>query len=199
MIFARRFALVRFACALLVVGVPAISPAQVDAVQARRATVRWSILDALGYGGLGFGAGILGAVATQGDCGFGPCDHQVAVIAAATVAGMATGFIIGRRAETRLSRGESLTSRHRNAVIAGALLAGPVIGAVAASLLINSEGSGTALGSDEQTFAIALLASTALSSWYVSRHSRELLTRRTRVTPVVMPNGRFGATVNLRF
>lgn len=182
--------------ATLVLGVAIPAAAQTDALSNPGAGVKWSVIDAVGYGGLGFGLGLAVAWDMEGS-DFGPPGTAVAVVGATTAAGIVAGTLIGNRARKTIAEGERLGGGHRGAVIGGVILAGGTLGALAAVPLINAEGEGTALGSDEQTVALMALAGGALGSLFAWMHSDELASRSVSVAPAVF--GRAGYGLRMSF
>lgn len=59
--------------------------------------------------------------------------------------------MLGGRADRAIADGRAVEGPHRAAVLGGGVLAGGTLGALATVPLINSEGEGTFLGSDETT------------------------------------------------
>lgn len=142
-----------------------------------RSGVRWDLIDAVGYGGLGTAVGVAAAWDMEYDPGF-------AVIVATTAAGVLLGGFIGGHARHMLGEGRRPGPVHAGAVAAGAVLAGATVGALASALLINSEGSGTALGSDEQTFAVLVLTGGVLGGWFAYSRWDDLTGARLQMVPV---------------
>lgn len=151
-----------------------------------------------GYGGLGFGLGLAVAWDMEGS-DIGPPGTAVAVVGATTAAGIVAGTLIGNRARKTIAEGERIGGGHRAAVIGGVVLAGGTLGALAAVPLINSEGEGTALGSDEQTFALLALAGGALGSLYAWKQSDELSSRSIGVAPAVSGSAGYGLRLRMSF
>ena len=153
---------------------------------------RWALVNAVGYGGVGFLAGV--AAAWDQEIG-----AAVGTIALGSVAGVATGTAIGRRAASRIRSGEPLSGTSRFAVSAGTILAGASLGACAAVPLINGDGAGTPLGSDESTLAILMGTGTLLSAWYLRRHAHEFNGERVGITPIRTIDSAYGLRVAVRF
>lgn len=193
---------IRTAAALLVLTCPAAlqmagpapASAQVPDADEPRGAPMWSLFDAVGYGGLGFGIGFMMAPKDLGSIGAG-----AAMIAAGGVAGLVIGARLGRRAEAAVERGEEITPGHRTGVVGGVVLAGATLGAVASIPLLNNQGPGTALGSDEQTVGILVLAGSALGALYVWRNSDGLAPKRVDVAPAVIGGRQVGLGIHLRF
>jgi hypothetical protein len=155
-------------------------------------TGRWTLVNAVGYGGVGFLAGV--AAAWDSEIGEG-----VATIGLTSLAGTAIGAAIGSHASSRIRRGEPLGGTSRFAVSTGALLAGATLGACAAVPLINGEGEGTPLGSDESALAITMGAGTLLGVWYLRRHSSEFDGARVGITPIRTIDSAYGLRVSVRY
>lgn len=181
---------------ILLCGTPVPAAAQTDSSTAPGGGVRWALLDAIGYSGLGFGLGLLAAWDMEGTS-FGPPDEAVAVIAASTAAGLLTGAVIGRRAQNAIAQGRRPGGAHRAAALAGVAMAGGTLGALAAVPLINGEGEGTVLGSDEQTITVMMLGGTALGSLYMLRKRAAFPSNRIRVTPGIFGRGEYGLRVRV--
>lgn len=160
--------------------------------------MKWVLLDAVGYGGVGFGLGLAAAWGIEGD-DIGPPASALAVVGASTAAGVVAGFLIGRRARNRIADGMPVEGAHRAAVIGGVVGAGAVLGALAAFPLVNGEGEGTPLGSDEQTVLLTTLAGGALGSLYAWKHSDELSGGTLRVTPAISRTTGYGLRVRVGF
>lgn len=175
-----RRALATGLCLLLLLG-----PARADGQS-------WALVDGLGYGAVGTGVGAMAAWDLDYDEGF-------AVIVLATGAGIAVGALVGHAADTRLARGEALGSGHQAAVVVGSVLAGTTLGALASAALINGEGEGTFLGSDETTFAALTIGGTALGAAVTWWRRDALRPRGVSVSPAVSPEGGAGLRVRVTF
>lgn len=176
---------------LMLLGVATPATAQTSDSPDSGGEIRWSLINAVGYGGLGFGVGLVATWDLEGS-DFGPPGAALAVIGATTVAGTVAGAIIGRRARNAIARGRSLSGAHRAAVMGGVVMAGGTLGAVAAVPLINAEGEGTFLGSDERTVTLLVLAGGALGSVYVWKQRDRLAFRSVRLTPVLSGTRGYG-------
>jgi hypothetical protein len=126
----------------------------------------WTLVGAIGYGGVGFGAGALLTWNMPSDNFVGPSDRALAIVAATTALGTLSGAIIGSTARRRHGRNERLSTGQQIAVVAGSVLAGATLGALAAVPLISSDGEGTPLGTDETTFGILTAGGGALGVLY---------------------------------
>lgn len=153
---------------------------------------RWGLVNAVGYGGLGFLVGV--AAAWDKDI-----DGAFATIGLSSLAGVVTGAAIGGHASKRIRSGEQLSGTSRFAVSAGAILAGATLGACAAVPLINGEGAGTPLGSDESTLGILVGTGTLLGAWYLRRHSGELSGERLGIAPIRTIDSAYGLRVSVRY
>lgn len=152
----------------------------------------WALVDGLGYGVVGTGVGAMAAW----DMDFG---QGFAVIALATGAGIGAGALVGHAADTRLARGEALGGGHKAAVVAGSVLAGTTLGALASAALINGEGEGTFLGSDETTFTALTIGGTALGAAVTWWRRDALRPRGVSVSPAVSLKGGAGLRVRVTF
>lgn len=169
----------------LIVGIYSPAMAQSGVSPDRENGVNWSLLDAIGYGGLGFGLGLLAAWDMEGT-DFGPPGEALALIGAATMAGTFGGAIMGNRAEDAIAKGHQIRGAHRAAVIAGVVLAGGTAGALASIPFVNSEGEGTPLGSDEQSVVLLVSAGAVLGSLYLWMRRDELTYQRFRIAPALL-------------
>lgn len=150
----------------------------------------WSFIDLVGYGAAGGGLGF--ALTVEADCSDIVCGQTVFTTLGGLALGAVGGAIIGSRAQSALDRGEALTPGHRNAVAAGTVFAGAALGGVTSFLLINSEGEGTFLGSDEQTFGMLALAGAGLGALYVASQWAELSGQGLELRPAVLSGRRLG-------
>ena len=153
---------------------------------------RWTLANAVGYGGVGFLGGLVAAWDSE-------IYEGVATIGLSSLAGAAIGAAIGSHASSRIRRGEPLSGMGRFAVSAGTILAGTTLGACAAVPLINGEGSGTPLGSDESALAITMGAGTMLGAWYLRRHSGDFDGARLGIAPFRTIDSAFGLRVSVRY
>lgn len=179
-------------------GVPAAVAAQTPGSPVAASPANWSLIDAVGYAGFGFGAGLAATWDLEGS-GFGPPDAALVIIGATTVAGAVAGAMTGSRAEQTISEGRRLGGAHRAAVAGGAVLAGATLGAVSAIPLINSEGEGTFLGSDERTVSLLVLTGGALGFLYVRSKWDQLAVRSVSLAPALSASGAFGMQMRARF
>ena len=153
---------------------------------------RWGLVNALGYGGVGFLAGV--AAAWDSEIGEG-----VATIGLSSLAGVVVGAAIGGHASNRIRNGEPLSGTSRFLVSTGTVLAGATLGACAAVPLINGEGSGTRLGSDESALAILMGGGTALGVWYLTRHRGDFDGARLGIAPVRTIDSAYGLRISVRY
>lgn len=188
----------RTALALSLTVLPTTALAQSDLPRpGERPGVHWTVLDAIGYAGLGFGLGLLASWDLEGE-DFGPPPAALVIIGSGTAAGLVGGALIGQRARRAVATGRSPTPAHRSAALAGLVLAGGTLGALAAVPLINPDGEGTPLGSDETTVLALAAAGTALGGLFAWSR-RGSLTPGVRVTPEVRRDGGYGMGVRLPF
>lgn len=169
---------------VLVLGAAAANPASGQTADPPAPGVSWTVLDAIGYGGLGFGAGLLAAWDLEGQ-GFGPPPLALGIILASTVTGLGGGAVLGHRARRSVTDGRPLSTAHRAAALAGVMVAGGAFGALAAVPLINPSGEGTFLGNDERTILLTTGAGLALGSLYAWHVRDQLHSRSVRFTPEV--------------
>ena len=157
----------------------------------------WRTLDAFGYGALG---AVAGAAATlEADCsGYICATHFVGVFGGFAV-GAVSGASMGGRADDAVAQGRPVHGVHRGGVALGTLLAGSALGAVASVPLINGEGSGTFLGSDEQTVTVLAVLGAGLGALHVGRRWGELTGTTFEIGPTAVDSGRPGVLARLRF
>lgn len=164
---------------------------------ARRSSVPWTLVDAIGYGGLGFGLGAAAAFA-QDD---GSIGSGVAMIGMATAFGLGIGIKVGHDASVALKKGQPVGSATRFGALTGAVLAGATAGALVAVPLVNGGSeSGTAIGSDETTVAVTT-ATGALLGFVLASSQRKYFERAQQVsiTPFSTRHRGHGLRVALRF
>lgn len=158
-------------------------------------------LNILGYGAVG---GTAGALATVGaECsGSGficiPAEFVVATIGGSLV-GMIAGNALAGSANRSVQEGGRPGPGTLAALSVGSALGGAAAGVLFGGLLVNGEGSGTFLGSDEQTLLIAGLAGATLGIVQISRRWGVLTGRPVEIRPVVEPTGRTGVNLTVRF
>lgn len=169
---------------VLILGVAATNPASGQTADPPAPGASWTILNGVGFGGLGFGAGLLAVWDLDGE-GYGPPLLAWGIILGSTAAGMAGGAMLGQRARWSVTDGRPLSTAHRAAALAGVALAGGAFGALAAVPLINPSGEGTFLGSDERTIILTTGAGLALGSLYAWHVRHQLHSRSVRFTPEV--------------
>ncbi len=163
---------------------------------ARAWQVPWAVIDAVGYAGAGFGLGLAGTLAKSTD-GLGT---ELAIIGASTVVAGGLGAVLGRRVVARKADGRPVPRGLRTAVLAGAVLAGGTLGALAAVPLINGEGTGTPLGADDATVAITTGSGAALGVLFAVWQRRSLTAAsRLSVTPFYAGHGISGIRVGMTF
>lgn len=169
---------------VLILGAAAADPASGQTADPPAPGASWTVLDAIGYAGLGFGAGLVAAWDLDGN-DFGPPPLALGIILGSTVTGMASGAVLGHLARRSVTDGRPLSTGHRAAALAGVAMAGGALGALAAVPLINPSGEGTFLGTDERTILLTTGAGLALGSLYAWRVRDQLRSRSVRFTPEV--------------
>jgi hypothetical protein len=184
---------------LLLLGVSIPAAAQSNATSGSSGGAKWGLIDGVGYGGLGFGLGVAATWNMESDNLVGPPGEALVIIGASTVAGTILGAIVGTRAQRTIAARRSLEGAHRIAVIGGAVTAGATLGALASVPLIKGQGEGTALGSDEQTFTLLVLAGGALGALYVWKHRSEFSSRNINLAPEITGDGEYGLRVRVIF
>jgi hypothetical protein len=168
--------------------------AQVEPAGSRSDIPNWGLLDAIGYGGLGFAIAM--PLVWDSNC-LGPCGGDLVAIVALAGGGIVAGAAIGGRARKALSQGQQLTPGHRVAVAAGGVLAGGTLGALASIPLIQSEGEGTAFGSDERTVSLFVLGGAALGALFVSIKWDGLRQNDISLRPAIFRGARIGLNVRV--
>ena len=73
------------------------------------------------------------------------------------------------------------------------------LGAAMSFPLINGEGSGTFVGSDEQTVTVLAVPGSGLGALHVGRRWGELTGTRFEIRPTTLDSGRLGVVARLRF
>jgi hypothetical protein len=152
----------------------------------------WALLDAIGYGAIGCGLGVMTGWESTYSAFYG-------TVAAMTVAGICTGATIGNRAQKALAQGQPLATGHRRAVIAGVVMAGASLGALASVRLIQPAGEGTPLGTDQQTLALMSTAGAVVGYLYAWSNRDRLTPRRVVVFPALRESGRYALNVQMCF
>ena len=189
----------RFCLSLALFATAAISP---DGIQAQQPLIppsrAWIVADALGYGSLGFIAGgAVGIIATSGrDCGFGPCMEAALTALGGGILGSVGGAMLGVNARAAAAEGRGITRGHQAAMELGGIVGGLTLGALISSTMINGDGPGTPLGSDEMTFWSLAGAGAVAGAWFVASTRQQL--SRIRVSPTVSPR-RYGLNASLDF
>lgn len=194
----RRLLFIAVASVSMMTSLPRLADAQSPQPTHATVSTKWVLLDAIGYGGLGTAVGVMVAAGTASSCGFGPCDGAVMAVFGGAIAGAVGGAAIGIHARRTLARGDQLTPGHRTAVIAGELLAGSTLGAIASIPLINGDGSGTPLGSNERTLGLLTLGGTAIGGIMAMRSANELSGPHVTISPIVGAR-RYGLDARLAF
>ena len=157
-------------------------------------------LNAIGYGAAG---ATLGLLATSGaECTSSWWEICIPTeMAIAGLGGLAAGMILGGKlggsAEASVERGEPVNNLW--AVTTGAALGGALLGVVVGLWLLDSDpGSGTILGSDEQTTAILAVGGAGLATLYLWSRWDELTGKTLEVMPAIV-GGEAGLTARIRF
>ena len=165
-----------------------------------RAQSQVTLLNATGYGSLGFATGL--ALTAGAECSGFVCVPPEMVIA--SLAGGLTGIIVGakiaRRAEREMEAGEPVS--HLGALSVGTVLGGGVLGLVAGGILIGETGDqfgeGTLFGSDEQTITIFGLAGAGLGVLLLRSRWGDMTGGTLEVRPAIV-GGEAGVTARIRF
>lgn len=159
----------------------------------------WSFVDAVGYGGLGFGVGFGLSFVVASDASLDDLGAVIATIGVSTVAGIAGGTAIGRTANRRVLDGRPVGSELQAAALAGAVFGGATLGALAAIPLIEGEETGTPLGSDEATFGITTGVGALLGALYATKYAATLPVAGITAVPTVAAHGRVGFRISAKF
>jgi hypothetical protein len=176
-------------CLLVGDRVFAQSPARLESEGPRG---RWGLVDALGYGGVGFLAGL--AAAWDSEIGEG-----VTRVALSSLAGVVAGAAIGGHASNRIRRGEEVGGMSQFLVSTGTILGGATLGACAAVPLISGAGEGTPLGSDGTAMAILMGGGAVLGVWYLNRHRGDFSGARLGIAPIRTVDSAYGLRVSVRY
>jgi hypothetical protein len=185
---------IRSAAALTLL-VTALSPADADSQSSR-------FLNAVGYG---FTGGSLGLAATLGvSCPDGGIvcvpGEMVAATLGGTVLGLILGWNVASTANRMVAEGRPVGGGRLAALSFGTVVGGAALGLLAGGLLINPEGAGTALGSDEQTLSILAFAGGTPGFLQLVRNwSRLTGSAVVQVNPLVTVHGRPGVVLRLHF
>lgn len=171
---------------------PALVLASLLSIPVSSEAQSWALVDGLGYGAIGAGVGAGMAWHLEPAAGW-------SVITATTGAGIVAGVLVGRAADRALARGEPLGDGHRVAVVAGSVLAGAALGGLASAALINGEGEGTFMGSDETTFTALTVGGAALGAAFTWWRQDALEPRAVTAAPTVSADGGVGLGVRVRF
>lgn len=158
-------------------------------------------LNILGYGAVG---GAAGALATVGaECSGSGFICIPAEFVVATIGGSLVGMIAGNALASSANRAVDEDSRPGSGTLAalslGSALGGAAVGVLFGGLLIDGEGSGTFLGSDEHTLLITGLAGATLGIVQIARRWGALTGHSVEVRPVLDPAGRTGLNLTVRF
>lgn len=192
----------RVAVCSVVIGSQALAQDSVSTASLRRARIApWTLIDGIGYTGLGAAAGVVIAYGPGGSCkSFGPCRGQVAAMLITPAIGLVTGVALGHTARTAIASGRPISDAHRTWVSTGGILAGATLGSIAAIPLIGgSSNSGTPLGSDESTWMIFALGGAVAGGVYAAKHESDFLLRTTALGPYRAARGGFGLRAGVRF
>jgi hypothetical protein len=107
--------------------------------------------------------------------------------------------MIGGRARKGIAQRGHIKRVHKVAAMGGMALAGSTIGALVSIPLIEGEGEGTFLGSDEKTFTILVLGGTALGSLFAWMNRDELPSLSLQVAPALVGEGRYGFQISVSY
>jgi len=181
-------------CCIAALASPARATGQ-ESKPPRARHIPWALIDAIGYGGAGFGVGL--ATMWSSDRSIG---EAVGIIGSSTVAGIVLGAALGHKASAAVAGGRAPRPGLRSAALAGVVLAGASLGALAAVPLINGADEGTPLGSDEATVAITTGIGAAVGILFAVVGARPLpASARVSVAPFVAARGRPGIRVGMTF
>jgi len=189
----------RFCLSMALFATAAVSPENMQAQQPLAQPSRtWIVADALGYGSLGLIAGaVAGIAATSGDdCGIGPCTEAGLLALAGGILGSVGGAALAVNARRAAADGRGITRRHQAAMEIGGVIAGLTLGALISSTMINGDGPGTPLGSDEMTFFSLTGAGALAGALFVGTQRHQL--ERIRLSPSVTAR-RYGVNATMSF
>jgi len=176
----------------LVMGATLATPASAQASTA---------LNSLGYGTLGMaiGAAVTAGATCQSEEFICIPGETIAAVLIGGLAGGALGAGIASSTNRHVADGQPAGGARLAGVVLGTVLGGAVIGGLGSAILINGEGEGTPLGSDEQTIALFMAGGVAFGAWHLHRNWGALNGTPVEVRPVVAPDGHFGLRARLRF
>ena len=154
-----------------------------------KANAQLTLLNATGYGGIGFTAGVLAGAAVGGT----ECDGYICISPAMAIGGLAgvvAGIVAGRkmalRAERNVRDGEALTGGHRAALAVGSVIGGAMLG-------------GTVGGNVKREGAIiGMVAGAGLSVLYLRSRWGSFEGRPLQVRPAIV-GGDAGVTARIYF
>ena len=156
-------------------------------------------LTGIGYGVVGMAAGVAATSGATCDTSSFVCIPGEVIFGALIGGGL--GTVLGARtassANRAVAQGRPVGAGRVGVIAVGTVLGGATLGALASSLLINGEGAGTPLGSDEHTVRVFMLAGATLGVLQL-RGSWDSLTGRVEVTPVVTLDRRVGMVTRVR-
>ena len=158
---------------------------------ATKANAQLTLLNATGYGVIGFGAGAgAGALVGGTEChGDYFCLPPGMVIG--SLAGLVTGIVAGRkmalRADRKVRDGEALTGGHRAALAVGSVIGGAILGVMIGGQVEQNTGS-----------IIGMVAGAGLSVRYLRSRWGSFEGLPVQVRPAIV-GGEAGVTARIRF
>ena len=156
--------------------------------------------------GLGYSipGGAVGLAATANATCTGPgfiCIPGEMVVA--TLGGAILGMTIGSKLSSTANRavgeGRPVGGAHLTALSVGTVLGGATLGLIASAVMINGDGAGTLLGSDEQTARLFALAGATFGVLHLRRNWGRLTGTSVELQPTVFRSGQPGVVARLLF
>ena len=160
----------------------------------------WSVLDAIGYGGIGASVGLLVGFLCDFEHPRSAWANHIPMMGGAVGAlgGALGAFVIGHRAEARLARGEPLGGSHRNAVAAGPIVGGAALGALATIALLSGDSYRTP-EEEARTAKVLILGGAALGTLSVLSQWPTLVTRGVVISPAIRGPRDYGIQIRAAF
>jgi hypothetical protein len=150
------------------------------------------------------GATVGGLVTAGAECSGGsgficiPTEFVVGVIGGG-MTGLILGGALASSANRGVAEGRPVGAGTLTALSVGSVAGGALLGLSVGALLINNDGPGTVLGSDEQTALVTALAGAGFGVFYLSRRWGALTGRPVEIVPAVGTDGQVALRATVRF
>ena len=153
----------------------------------------WPVINAIGYGGVGFGLALANEVNSN---------HQfhtsILVIAGSGALGVGAGIVLGINTNNAIAERGIVPIGLRAASLAGSVLAGATLGTLVYIPLIDN--SSEARGKNKRTFRITTGTGAAVGALFAASQYRGLTTaRRVAVAPYYKGQGAAGLRITMTF